>query len=137
VQAVKPRFPVPAERQRELASAFFAASRSGDVAQLRQLLAKDVVFYGDGGGKRNSAINPIVGMEKVLRLLAALATKAGWDSSTVLAELAIDGLPGRISLENDALPQTIALEFDDGKITRIYVTRNPDKLGHLARFSGA
>ncbi|OON63177.1 RNA polymerase sigma factor SigJ [Massilia sp. KIM] len=137
VQAARPRFPVPAERQQELASAFFDAARSGDLGRLRQLLASDVVFYGDGGGKRNSAINPIYGMEKVVRLLAALSTKAGWDSSTILAERLIDGLPGRISLENDALPQTIALEFDDGRIKAIYVTRNPDKLGHLQGFSGA
>jgi len=65
----RPRFPVARERQQEIASAFFAASRSGDLAQLRQLLSNDVVFYGDGGGKRPALVNPIFGQDKVMRLL--------------------------------------------------------------------
>ncbi|SFD65988.1 sigma-70 family RNA polymerase sigma factor [Massilia yuzhufengensis] len=133
VQDARPRFPVSREQQQDIASAFFAASRSGNVGQLKQLLADKVVFYGDGGGKRNSAVNPIFGLDKVARLLEALAHKAGWDTAQVLCDTRIDGLPGQVSVENDAMLQTIALEIDGGKITGIYVTRNPDKLCHLER----
>ena len=133
VQAARPRFPVAREEQDRIAGAFFAATRQGDLAQLKQLLADDVVFYGDGGGKRNSAINPIFGLDKVARMLAKLAEKAGWDTADVLFDTRIDGLPGRITMEHDAMPQALALQIDGGKIVAIYVSRNPDKLGHIAR----
>ncbi|MET0208866.1 MAG: sigma-70 family RNA polymerase sigma factor [Burkholderiaceae bacterium] len=128
----RPRFPVPLDRQKEIAAAFFAASRSGDVAQLTRLLSSDVVFYGDGGGKRQAIMNPIFGQEKVLRFLLAQKVKAAWDAAELLQSPSIDGLPGRITLEPDAMLQTMALEIDDGRIKAIYVMRNPDKLGHLA-----
>ena len=137
VAAARPRFPVADEQRQKIANAFFAASRSGNLGQLKQLLAEDVVFYADGGGKRNASINPIYGMDKVTRLLAALADKAGWNTAEVLCDTLIDGLPGQVSRENDALLQTVAVEIDDGRIKAIYVTRNPDKLGHLPPFSGA
>lgn len=44
--------------------------------------------------------------------------------------LRIDGLPGYISRERDVL-QTTALEIGSGSITRIYITRNPDKLERI------
>lgn len=136
VQSARPRFPVADEQRQKIASAFFAASRSGNLGQLKQLLADDVVFYADGGGKRNSSINPIRGIDKVGRFLAALAGK-GWSAGEVLRETLIDGLPGQITREIDSLPQTLAVEIDGGRITAIYVTRNPDKLGRLGPLSGA
>ena len=43
----------------------------------------------------------------------------------------VNGLPGFVTLEADGELQTTALEIEDGKITAIYVVRNPDKLRHL------
>lgn len=133
VAGARPRFPVPQDRQQEIAAAFFAASRSGDVARLTQLLSSDVVFYGDGGGKRPAVVNPIFGQEKVLRFLLAQKVRQVLDAGQLLHAASIDGLPGQVTLEADAMLQTMALEIDDGRITAIYVMRNPDKLGHLAR----
>src|SRR6185369_8384240 len=45
------RFDPPSERRDELVRGFFAALDAGDVAGLEKLLAEDVVFVGDGGGK--------------------------------------------------------------------------------------
>ncbi len=131
VANARPRFPVSREEQQDIASAFFAASRSGDLAQLKQLLADKVVFYGDGGGKRNSAVKPIVGLDKVARLFAALAGK-GWGKAQVLDDTRIGGLPGQLTIEADSMLQAMAVHIDGGKITAIYVTRNPDKLAHLS-----
>ena len=55
VRASRPRFPVPKEHGLEIAAAFFAASRQGNMQQLRSLLASDVAIYADGGGKRGSS----------------------------------------------------------------------------------
>ena len=45
----------------------------------------------------------------------------------------IDGLPGFASLERNGVLQTTALAIENGRITGIYITRNPDKLSHVAR----
>lgn len=131
VRAERPRFPVSAEQGQAIAAAFFQASRSGDLAALTSLLANEVVFVSDGGGKRPAAINPVHGSDRVTRLLVGIARKAPPGASSLLAVQLIDGLPGFVSREPDGLIQTTALEMTDGRIVAIYVVRNPDKLRHL------
>jgi RNA polymerase sigma-70 factor, ECF subfamily len=130
VRAARPRFEMPRERGLEIAAAFFAASRKGDMQQLRSLLAADVTAYADGGGKVAAARQPIVGLDKVIDLHAALAQIFAGNMSQIVRYGFINGLPGFVTLEQDTL-QTTALEIEDGKIAAIYVTRNPDKLRHL------
>lgn len=132
VRAAKPRFPVSPAQGADIARAFFAASRSGEVAPLQALLARDVTLYSDGGGKRLAALNPIHGDLNVARFVAGVMRKAapvpafGWRYEVV------DGLPGVVVVENGEVMQTMAFEIDDGRITAIYVVRNPDKLKHVS-----
>ena len=44
----------------------------------------------------------------------------------------INGLPGFITIERGDILQTTALQIEDGRIVAVYVTRNPDKLRHVA-----
>lgn len=44
----------------------------------------------------------------------------------------IDGLPGYVSRTGGGVLQTTALDIRDGRITAIYIVRNPDKLIHVA-----
>jgi len=46
-----------------------------------------------------------------------------------------NGLPGFVTIEQDATLQTTALQIEDGEIAAIYVMRNPDKLRHLGAAS--
>jgi hypothetical protein len=48
----------------------------------------------------------------------------------------INGLPGFVTREADGELQTTALEIADGKVTAIYVMRNPDKLKPYALSGG-
>jgi len=43
----------------------------------------------------------------------------------------IDGLPGYVSVDRGGVLQTTALDMQDGRITAIYMVRNPDKLAHV------
>ena len=43
----------------------------------------------------------------------------------------VNGLPGFVTVEHGNVLQTTALQIEDGKITAVYVVRNPDKLRHL------
>lgn len=131
VREARPRFAVDKQRGLDIASAFFAASRSGDMAGLGALLAQDVSMYSDGGGKRAAAVTEVAGSRIVLRLHKSLAVLARKYGSTLLRTVYINGLPGFITREADGEIQTTALEIADGKIVAIYVMRNPDKLQHL------
>ena len=55
VREARPRFQVEKQRGLELAEAFFAASRSGDMKALGAMLAADVSVHADGGGKRSGS----------------------------------------------------------------------------------
>jgi RNA polymerase sigma-70 factor (ECF subfamily) len=131
VRTARPRFQMPKERGLEIAAAFFAASRSGDMQQLRSLLAADVTAYADGGGKTPAALQPIAGVDAVVQLHAALARIFAEKVSRLLRYGLINGLPGFVTIEQDDTLQTTALQIEDGKIVAIYVMRNPDKLRHL------
>lgn len=132
VQAARPRFPVDRAEGERIAQAFFAASTSGDVATLRTLLAEDVVLQADGGGKVLAFLNPITGMARLLRLFAGIRRKWGEGWATMVQPAWIDGLPGYVSLERGAVLQTTAFAIEGGRITAIYITRNPDKLLQVA-----
>jgi RNA polymerase sigma-70 factor, ECF subfamily len=131
IRDARPRFHVPKERSLEIAAAFFAASRGGDMQQLRALLAADVTIYADGGGKTPASTEPIVGLENVLRLHTALAPIFAKRASRMVRFAFINGLPGFVTVESDDILQTTALQIEDGKIIAIYVMRNQDKLRHL------
>ncbi|WP_306028028.1 sigma-70 family RNA polymerase sigma factor [Stappia sp. MMSF_3263] len=131
VRQERPRFKLEKERGLELAEAFFAASRSGDMTALGAMLAADVSIHSDGGGKRPAALRPIIGLEGVLKLHAYLATLFIENGSRLVRAGFINGLPGFVTLEADGEFQTTALDIEDGKVAAIYVMRNPGKLRHL------
>ncbi|PKP87602.1 MAG: RNA polymerase sigma factor SigJ [Alphaproteobacteria bacterium HGW-Alphaproteobacteria-17] len=131
VRDARPRYKLEKERGMEIANAFFVASRSGDMAALGALLAADVGMWADGGGKRPAAAIPILGKALVLKVHRSVAVLLRKYGSTLVHTGMINGLPGFVTREADGELQTTALEIEDGKVTGIYVMRNPDKLRHV------
>ncbi len=132
VQEQRPRFPVARDEGGRIAEAFFIATRSGDTNALRAILAQNVVIRSDGGGKVHAFLNPIEGLARVLRLYEGLIRKLGVKRSGFFQPMQIDGLPGYASYERDNVFQTTAFAIEGGKITEIYITRNPEKLRRIA-----
>ena len=131
VREARPRFKLEKQRGLELAEAFFAASRSGDMKALGAMVAADVSVHADGGGKRPAAMAPIVGLDAVMTFHEVLAGQFRKNGSKLVRAGFVNGLPGFVTLEADGELQTTALDIEDGKIAAIYVVRNPDKLRHL------
>src|SRR5579884_3815616 len=131
VREARPRFQVDKTRGLELAKAFFAASRSGDMKGLADMLAADVSIHADGGGKRPAAMRPILGFDAVMKVHETLSEHFRKNASKLMRVGFINGLPGFITLEADGELQATALDIEEGKIAAIYVVRNPDKLRHL------
>jgi RNA polymerase sigma-70 factor (ECF subfamily) len=132
VRANRPRYPVAKERGLEIAQAFFAASRNGEMERLRALLAADVTVYADGGGKATAHGAPVTGLDDVMQLFARFASVFAVSNSRLVRYGFINGLPGFITVEGGDVLQTTALDIEDGRVVAVYVTRNPDKLRHVA-----
>ncbi|MER9739786.1 sigma-70 family RNA polymerase sigma factor [Mesorhizobium sp. M0187] len=131
VRQARPRFKVEKQRGLEIAEAFFAASRSGDMQALGALLTEDVSAHADGGGKRPAALAPVLGFDAVMKQYAQVAAWLRDNRSTLVRIGFVNGLPGFVTREADGELQTTALDIEDGKIAAVYVMRNPDKLRHL------
>jgi RNA polymerase sigma-70 factor (ECF subfamily) len=131
IRASRPRFAVSADDGARLAAAFLEAARSGDAAVLARLLTESAVLHSDGGGKRQAALNPIYGRDKIIRFLVAIAGKAEAAQMVAFRPARVNGLPGFVLVGPDGTAQTLALEIDQGAITALYVVLNPDKLRHI------
>ena len=131
LKAARPRYSLPKERGFEIAQAFFAASRNGDMAALRSLLTDDIALYADGGGKRPAAPVPLLGIAPVMAAFRRIAKVFAHGPQPQPYFRMINGVPGFVTLEVDGVLQTTAFDIRDGKIAAIYVMRNPDKLRHL------
>jgi RNA polymerase sigma-70 factor (ECF subfamily) len=128
----QPRFSASSEKADKLATAFHQAVLNEDIGALGVLLAQDAVLYTDGGGRREAALNPIYGRDKILRFFAGIARKGGISPPVALRRQRLNGLEGFIIVGADGAVETLALEIDNDRIAAIYAIRNPDKLRHLA-----
>jgi RNA polymerase sigma factor (sigma-70 family) len=130
VRESRPRYTLSPESASDLVRAFHEASTKGDIKTLSGILANEVAVFSDGGGKVLAFRNVVRGIDRVLRLFQGLARKAAYRPQ-LLRTVMIDGLPGFVSIDRGAALQTTALEVRDGKISALYIVRNPDKLRHI------
>jgi RNA polymerase sigma-70 factor (ECF subfamily) len=129
IEAQRPRFaPSRADHERLLTS-FLGAVQAGDLGALRGMLAKDVVTWSDGGGKRTAARNLVHGDDAVARLFIGIARKATPGGEFELAE--INGWPALILRQNGQVTDVLGIETDGALIYSLHVMCNPDKLRGL------
>jgi RNA polymerase sigma-70 factor (ECF subfamily) len=131
VEERRPRFEASRERREELANRFFAAAEDGDLEELEQLLADDVVLRGDGGGKAPAIKRPVHGRVKVARTLRGGMRTAG-RFGVVSRPAEVNGQPARLFFDGEGkLVGTMSLDIAGGQIQCIRSVVNPDKLRHL------
>jgi RNA polymerase sigma-70 factor (ECF subfamily) len=125
VAARQPRMRVSPPEQQAVTERFLAALRTGRLQELMDILAPDVVMIADGGGLATAALTPVRGAGLVAAALAraskhALTTATVWLNGAPAARIEINGHPTAVSLV-----------VEDGRVTRIYLVRNPQKLTRL------
>ena len=130
VAARRPRMQVDRAQQEATLERFMAAVTSGDVQALVEVLAPEVVLIADGGGLVQAARKPLVGAETVVALLA----RVGDLSDLVATTARFNGMPGA-RFEVGGEVTAVSLVIEDGRISRIYAMRNPNKLGWLEVFA--
>jgi RNA polymerase sigma-70 factor, ECF subfamily len=131
LEAGKPRFDASRQERDELGTRFFAAVADGDLDSLVEMLAADVVVYGDGGGKAPQWKVPIVGAEHVAHLLAGVGRRIT-ESGGNLRVTHVNGQPGALVLDPDErLVNVFTLDIAGGAVQTVRSIINPDKLRHL------
>jgi RNA polymerase sigma-70 factor, ECF subfamily len=125
VAARRPRVRVSRAEQQAVTECFLAALRTGRLQDLMEVLAPDVVLIADGGGLVAAALAPVHGAERVAGVLAR-ASRYEFASATVW----LNGAPaGRIEVAGELA--AVSLVIEDGRVTRVYLVRNPRKLTRL------
>lgn len=135
VKDERPRYRPSEEQQTRVMVAFGHALQTGNVGALAGLLTEDAVFLSDSNGLRKAALKPVLGRDRVSRLLVGLQNKSlSVRPDAVIRPATINGLPGVLLFEGEALRETAAFDIDeDGLVRAVYVVVNPEKLRHLAR----
>jgi RNA polymerase sigma-70 factor (ECF subfamily) len=130
VREGQPRFAAPPDARGELLDRFLAALAADDRDGVLALLAPDVTFTSDGGGKVWAARRLIVGDERVARMLLALERKFGGLVESRLVN--VNGQPAVAVFHGDLLAHVTSIATDGERITAFYRVLNPDKLQHAA-----
>ncbi|MFF5858655.1 RNA polymerase sigma-70 factor [Streptomyces sp. NPDC012751] len=126
----RPRYEVDPARRRDLTERFLAAAGEGDLAGLMSLLAPDVRLVGDSGGKAKAPVRVLHTADKVGRFLVGVARSAPADLSFRVLE--VNGGPALLLLSGGKPDSLVQVDIADGRVTSVYVLRNPDKLRYLA-----
>lgn len=129
VQARRRRFgPVDPEQNARVTAQFLAAAANGDIPAVLSMLAPDVVWTADSGGKATAARRPVVGAAKVAAVIVGLM-RLGSRMTDLRVEMVIcNSAPAMRIYRADRLEGVFTIEIVDGKITNVYAMRNPDKL---------
>jgi RNA polymerase sigma-70 factor (ECF subfamily) len=114
-----------AQEHRQVVSAFREACETGDLDALVALLDPDVESRSDGGGKVRAALRPVVGQDKVTRLILGLMRK---EPDVELVEEDVNGTPGMTVRLTGTTIAVLAMDVHEGLITNLWLVLNPDKL---------
>ncbi|WP_020579536.1 RNA polymerase sigma-70 factor [Actinopolymorpha alba] len=132
VHARQPRYATDRAVRRQATERFLSAAMGGDLAELLAVLAPDVTFWADGGGKVTAPRRPIYGADKVARFLAARASAIPAGTEVDLVEA--NGGPAAVLRIGDVTYAVFILDLApaSGLIETIRLIANPDKLAHSA-----
>jgi len=131
VAARRPRGSVSPDDARVALAAFRRAIETGDLQALVDILAPDVVLLSDGGGIRQALPRPVVGSDRVARLLAVGLPKIVGEVS--MEPVHVNGCPALVLRLDGEVDDVVAVRIDEGLITGLYIVRNPQKLLRVQR----
>ncbi|OXL82402.1 RNA polymerase subunit sigma-24 [Paenibacillus sp. SSG-1] len=109
---------------------FLTSLKQGNVDHVLSLLTEDVMLVSDGGGKVTAATRPIQTRDQVARFLAAVFEGIQpYDQGNLHSEIApLNGGSGIVIRSGDDTVKAVFMQLRGGKLSRVYIVRNPDKL---------
>ena len=130
INAHRPRFTVAPAQHEAMLNRFLLAVTAGELEPLEQLLAEEVVFQGDGGGKvRGAALRPVHGRAAVARLALGIFKRR--PPQTQVTVEPFNGRAAMVTRIQGVIFAVTLLEIVGEEILAIRNVANPDKLAHL------
>lgn len=128
VAARRPRVDVGRSEQQHVVERFMRAIATGDVQSLMDVMAPDVVVIADGGGIVSASRVPIRGLKKVVAFLKNFPKVV---PDATIEPVSINGAPGMRMHLGEFGETVVSVIIEQGRITRIFAMRNPEKLGRI------
>ncbi|HEY2442371.1 MAG TPA: sigma factor-like helix-turn-helix DNA-binding protein, partial [Streptosporangiaceae bacterium] len=104
---------------------FKQAWEAKDIGALVGLLDPGATMTADGGGLVSAALRPVEGGDRIARYLVGIA---GMGPGLTILERTVNGQPGLVGQQDGVTVAVFAFDIADGRITSIWIMRNPDKL---------
>ncbi|WP_327263575.1 RNA polymerase sigma factor SigJ [Streptomyces sp. NBC_01232] len=104
---------------------FKEAWEAKDIKALVGLLDPDATLTADGGGLVGTVLRPVEGSEQIAQYLIHIADKA---PGLTLLERKVNGRPGLVAQHSGVTVTVASFSLTDGRISRIWAVRNPEKL---------
>jgi RNA polymerase sigma-70 factor (ECF subfamily) len=127
VRGDRKRFEVTEGVKAALLQKFMAAMEARDEQALLALFVPDATWTADGGGKAGAAPTPIVGAERIARLVIGLREKF-WAVDRSVEVATVNGETGLCIRDGSRLTATMSIVTDGERIFAVYAVVNPDKL---------
>jgi len=130
----RPRFQASPETQKQMLIRFQQALQAGEMAPLMNMLAEDVTFWADGGGKvKGVASQQLFGRDVVARFILSnspiFSSTLPVDSHVELTE--VNGQPALITRSGERTFAVLTIDVEAEQIKAIRFVANPDKLAHV------
>ena len=122
----RPRFEATPDEHERAVHAFAHALAEGDLEGLVAALDPDVVWTADGGGHAIASRRPIAGAVRVARAWIAMRRKAA--VANLARPVDVNGRLGLMFPTPDGHRSVMSFSVERGRIVRIDVIRNPEKL---------
>lgn len=127
VRGERKRFDASDAAKRSLLQTFMTALEARDDKTLLALFAPDATWTADSGGKVAAAPRPILGAERIVKLVLGLREKL-WAADRVVEIATINGEPGLWIHDAGRPVAAMAIETDGQHILNVYAVVNPEKL---------
>ncbi|MEV4442475.1 sigma factor-like helix-turn-helix DNA-binding protein [Streptomyces sp. NPDC049577] len=124
------RAPVTATGRADVVRRVKKAWETKDIAALVGLLDPAAVMTADGGGLAGAVLRPVEGGARIAQYMIAIA---GTVPGPELLERSVNGVPGLVARRAGVVVTVASFEVSNGRVTRIRVVRNPEKLRPWAR----
>ncbi|MFD7384593.1 RNA polymerase sigma factor SigJ [Streptomyces anulatus] len=118
--------PVAVDARADVVRRVKEAWENKDIAALVDLLDPSAVMTADGGGLAGAVLRPVEGDARIASYMVAIADRA---PGLELLERSVNGAPGLVAQRGGAVLTVAAFDVTEGRVARIWVVRNPEKLG--------
>jgi RNA polymerase sigma-70 factor (ECF subfamily) len=127
VQGERKRFEASEAAKRQLLEKFVQAMNARDEQAIIALFAPDASWTADGGGKTAASPRPILGADRIGRLVIGLREKF-WGPNCEVSVGTVNGEPALLVRDGNRLIGTVSIATDGERILEVYTVVNPDKL---------